>query len=200
MEKFFKLLVGCLLGDAHIRRNKDGSESYITFEQTINHKEYVLSLYQILSQSGLKLKEIKYYARDDKRHASVNNSIYFRTEATDLLNPLANLFLSVNEKKIIKSDIEKYLDPVALAYWICDDGQLVKRGGITLCTDSYTLPEVELLIQILENKYKLKCTIHIKKGISGNEYHRIYIGRKSLYEIKPLLIPHMHKYLFIQIA
>jgi hypothetical protein len=194
MEKIFNLLVGCLLGDAHIRRNKDGSESYITFEQTINHKEYVLSLYQILSQSGLKLKEIKYYARDDKRHASVNNSIYFRTEATDLLNPLANLFLSVNEKKIIKSDIEKYLDPVALAYWICDDGQLVKRGGITLCTDSYTLPEVELLIQILENKYKLKCTIHIKKGISGNEYHRIYIGRKSLYEIKPLLISHMHKY------
>lgn len=64
MEKIFNLLVGCLLGDAHIRRNKDGSKSYITFEQTINHKDYVLSLYQILSESGLKLKEIKYYTRD----------------------------------------------------------------------------------------------------------------------------------------
>jgi len=71
---------------------------------------------------------------------------------------------------------------------------LVKRGGITLCTDSYILPEVELLIKILKNKYNIKCTIHIKKGISGNEYHRIYISRKSLHEIKPLLIPHMHKY------
>lgn len=193
MEKILNLLVGCLLGDAHIRRNKDGSKSYITFEQTINHKEYVLSLYQILSESGLKLKEIKYYARDDKRHGSVNNSIYFRTEATHLLNPLANLFLSVDERKIIRADIDKFLDPVALAYWVCDDGQLVKRGGITLCTDSYILQEVELLIKILENKYNLKCTIHIKKGISGSEYYRIYIGRKSLYEIKPLLIPHIHK-------
>ncbi len=197
MEKIFNLLVGCLLGNAHIRRNKDTSKSYITFEQTINHKQYVLSLYQILSQSGLKLKEIKYYARNDKRHVSVNNSIYFRTEATHLLNPLANLFLSVNEKKMIKQEIDKYLDPVALSYWICDDGQLVKRAGLTLCTDSYTLQEVELLIKLLENKYNLKCTIHIKKGISGNEYHRIYIGKKSLYEIKPLLVPHIHKTFFL---
>jgi len=193
MQKIYNLLTGCILGDAHIKSIKGGGKSYITFEQTINHKDYVTRIYEILSQSGLGLKEIKYYTRNDKRHNSVNNSIYFRTEATDLLNPLADLFLSSDGKKIIKAEIENYLDPVAIAYWICDDGQLVKRGGITLCTDSYTLEEVELLIRILKNKYNLKCTIHTKKGLSGKEYHRIYIGKKSLYDIKPLLIPHMHK-------
>lgn len=163
MEKIFNLLVGCLLGDAHIRRNKEGSKSYITFEQTINHKEYVLSLYQILSQSDLGLKEIKHYTRNDKRHVSINNSVYFRTEATDLLNPLANLFLYFNGKKIITADIEKYLDPVALAYWICDDGQLVKRGGITLCTDSYTLEEVELLIKNFKKHIQSKMYYSYKE-------------------------------------
>lgn len=74
-----------------------------------------------------------------------------------------------------------------------DDGQLVKRGGVTLCTDSYTLEEVNLLIKILDNKFNLKCSIHNKKGRTGNVYHRIYIGKNSLDNIKSLLIPHMHE-------
>jgi len=44
---------------------------------------------------------------------------------------------------------------MAAAYWICDDGQFVKNGGITLCTDNYTLTEVELLIKALTSKYNL---------------------------------------------
>lgn len=90
MKQIFNLLVGCLLGDAHIR-------SYITFEQTIKHKDYILSIYKILSNSDLELKEIKYYIRDDKRHNSINNSIYFRTEATDLLNPLADYRVKIKK-------------------------------------------------------------------------------------------------------
>lgn len=191
MKYINNLLVGCLLGDAHIRRTKEG-KSYITFEQTVKHEKYILSLYEIISKY-LDLKEIKYYIRNDKRHSSVNNSIYFRTESTELLNPLADLFLSSDNKKIINANIVEYLDLIALAYWICDDGQLVKRGGITLCTDSYTLSEVEILINILENKFNLKCSIHNKKGRTGNIYHRIYIGKNSFDSLIPLLIPHIHE-------
>lgn len=192
MTKITNMLVGCLLGDAHIRRTKEG-KAYITFEQTVKHKSYLLSIHNILSGSPVSVNSPKTYNREDKRHSSVNSSIYFRTESTNLLNYLADLFLSSDNKKIILDKLEEYLDIVALAYWICDDGQLVKRGGITLCTDSYTLSEVELLIKILENKFNLKCSIHKKLGRTGNIYYRIYIGKKSFDQIIPLLAPHVHE-------
>lgn len=56
------------------------------------------------------------------------------------------------------------MNPITLAYWICDDGQYVKNGAITLCTDNYTLQEVNFIIEALANQYNLKCTIHYKKG------------------------------------
>jgi hypothetical protein len=72
-----------------------------------------------------------------------------------------------------------------------DDGQLVKNGGITLCTDNYTLDEVDLMIKALMDRYNLKCSIHYKKGKSERVYYRIYIGKKSFDELKPLILPHV---------
>jgi len=42
------MLFGCLLGDAHIGVHGTG-KVYITFEQTINHKDYVMHIYDVLS-------------------------------------------------------------------------------------------------------------------------------------------------------
>lgn len=70
---------------------------------------------------------------------------------------------------------------------------MVKNGGITLCTDNYTLDEVNLLIKVLTEKYDLKCTIHLKKGKLDKVYPRIYIGKKSFDTLKPLIIPYVHK-------
>lgn len=66
-------------------------------------------------------------------------------------------------------------------------------GGITLCTDNYSLTEVNLLISALINRYNLKCTIHKKKGRAGKLYHRIYIGKNSFDNLKPLIIQYVHK-------
>jgi len=172
------MLIGCLLGDAHIGVS-GGDKAFITFEQTTKHKDYIMFIYQTLKNAGVGLHDIKYYSRKDSRYNSVNGSIYFKTHNSELLFPLASpegglvpstewarphevgtsMFLS-NGNKILPLGLQQYLTPRALAFWICDDGQLVKGGGITLCTDNYTLAEVELLIQILVNLYNAKCSIH----------------------------------------
>jgi len=182
------ILIGCLLGDAHIEICSD-DKAFITFEQTIKHKDYIIFIYQNLKDNGINLYDIKYYTRKDYRYNSINNSIYFKTYNLELLKPLANMFFTENNYKIIPLDIECHLNPISLAYWICVDGQLVKNGGITLCTNNYTLIEVELLIKALINKFNMKCTIHNKKSKTD----RIYIFKSSLNNIKPLIIPHIHK-------
>jgi len=186
------MLIGCILGDAHI--GKVGNDKgFITFEQTIKHKDYILNIYDKLSKSGIGLYDIKYYSRKDSRYNSLNSSIYFKTHNSELLYTFVNMFLSDSNTKILPLDIEKYLNPITLAYWIRDDGQLVKKGGITLCTDNYTLAETELPINSLVNRYNLKCSIHYKKGKSEKIYHRIYISKNSFNNLKPLIIPFIHK-------
>ena len=185
------MLVGCILGDAHIGK-VGNNKAFITFEQTIKHKEYVFDIYNKLSKSNIKLNDIKYYSRKDSRYNSLNSSIYFKTHNSELLYPFVNMFLSETNVKILPLDIEMYLNPITLAYWICDDGQQVKRGGVTLCTDNYTLAEVEVLIKALSNRYNLKCSIHKKKGKSERIYNRIYIKKDSLDILKPLIIPYIH--------
>lgn len=57
----------------------------------------------------------------------------------------------------------------------------VKKGGLTFCTDNFTKKEVELLINVLKNKFNLYCSIHEKKSKDKYRiYYRIYILKKSL--------------------
>ena len=74
-----------------------------------------------------------------------------------------------------------------------DDGQQVKRGGVTLCTDSYKSEEISILRQALEINFNLITSVHKKVNKSNDSiYERIYISKTSLDEIKPLLKEHMH--------
>jgi len=73
-----------------------------------------------------------------------------------------------------------------------DDGQQVKRGGVTLCTDSFDLEEVNILKEALKLNFNLDTNIHHKKSKNGSIYERIYIPKAGLDEIKPSIIPHIH--------
>ena len=65
---------------------------------------------------------------------------------------------------------------VGLAYWIADDGSWNKVNKyVTLCTDSFTLVEVQQLIEILNTKFNLRCY----KTKSGNNF-RIIIPSYSI--------------------
>ena len=71
----------------------------------------------------------------------------FSTRKYPCLNELYHLFYK-NGQKVVPENIITLLDPVALAHWISGDGEVANRG-IRLCTDSFSLPEVERLINVL---------------------------------------------------
>lgn len=101
MNKIIKeMLVGNLLGDASIKRTLSG-KSYVTFEQSIKKSEYLNYLYNLVKENGIPLKKesITTYSRNDERFGVTNQSLYFRTEAIEELNPLADLFLDDSGKK-----------------------------------------------------------------------------------------------------
>jgi hypothetical protein len=72
----------------------------------------------------------------------------FQTFSHEALNPLAELFLSVQGKKRVKDGlIRDHLTPRGLAYWFCEDGGKLnyssnKGKGIVFNTHSFTEAEV----------------------------------------------------------
>ena len=140
------MLIGVLLGDGHIRRS-GLNKAYISFEQSSKKVEYINYLHGMAKEGGLPLtnENLKEYLREDLRYQTTNKSLYFRTRATEELKPMADLFLNEEGKKVIPSNIADHLTPRSLAFWIMDDGQQVKTGGVTLCTDSYNKEEVNIL-------------------------------------------------------
>ena len=192
MNKAFReMLVGVLLGDAHIGRT-GLDKAYISFEQSKKKLEYITYLHNLTRESGFDLEELKTYTRTDARYSNrVNESLYFRTNSLEDLKPFADMFLNNEGKKIIPTNIADHLTPRSLAFWIMDDGQQVKRGGVTLCTDSFNSEEISILRGALSDKFNISSSIHSKKGQNDSIYERIYIKKESLDEIKPLLKEHM---------
>ena len=66
-----QIIIGILLGDAHLYKTNDAA--YITFEQSILKKEYLLHLYSLFESYAKHPPKI--YNRLDKRYNKVNSSI-----------------------------------------------------------------------------------------------------------------------------
>ena len=153
MNKLFRdMLIGVILGEAHI--GKTGlDKAFISFEQSKSKLEYFNYLYNLTKEEGL--DEVRTYSRTDKRSNQNTESLYFRTQSLEILRPLADKFLDESGKKFIPTNIAELLTPRSLAFWIMDDGQQVKRGGVTLCTDSFRSNEVQILREALKINFNL---------------------------------------------
>ena len=186
-----ELLVGILLGDASIRR-VGTTKAVISFAQSGKKEAYFDHVYNTLQGENLLLNPRNLRSFVDPRYPTkTNTALSFSSKSSEELKPLADLFLNEEGKKIVPYNISELLTPRSLAYWIMDDGQQVKRGGVTLCTDNFKHEEILMLQDALKSKFDLKTTIHIKKGIL-NTYERIYISKNSVFEsLKPSIVKHM---------
>jgi len=77
-----------------------------------------------------------------------------------------------------------------LAFWAMDDGSK-DRNNLVLSTNSYTLWELEVLInKVLKDQFNLDCTIH--KHCKIKDQYRINIRTKSVPKFKELVFPYFH--------
>jgi len=98
-----------------------------------------------------------------------------------------------NKKKIIPKDIENYLDAIALSYWIMCDGY--KRNyGVALATNSYSIEDNNLLINILNEKFGLNSWL-----IRDHGKPTIFIPKRSMSLLQNIVLPYMHSTLLYKI-
>jgi ubiquinol-cytochrome c reductase cytochrome b subunit len=180
------VLIGTLLGDAWMRFVGKTSAFY-GFSQSLSHGSYfhhVLGFFSHIVNAESKQEFLR-----NKPDGKTYTTLAFRTFTLEVLYPYATMFYNVDPDtgkyvKFVPSNISELLTPRALAFWIMDDGFKVKRGGVTLCTDSFTPEHVQLLKSVLESKFGLMCTVQKK--------NRIYISGKSLHKLTSIVGQYMH--------
>lgn len=177
----YSVVIGMLLSDAWLIYSKGGKNPRLGFKQSIDKNFYLLKVFTILSPFCQSLPSLVI----GKRSGILTFSLNFFTRSLPCIKDLHLLFY-LNNKKRIPENIYVLLTPVAIAHWICGDGQ--KRDlGLVLCTDSYTIQDVVRLVNVLIIRYNLICFIRENKP---NQY-RIYISEKSMDKLRAIVLPHI---------
>jgi len=100
------------------------------------------------------------------------------------ITKLYSLFY-INKTKIIKLSVYNELTYIALAHWIIGDGTF--KGIILLfCTDSYSIKDVIMLINIHIIKYDIHCTIRYYN------FPSIYVYKRYMPKLHSIVEPFMH--------
>nr|ALO21702.1 putative LAGLIDADG homing endonuclease [Stephanosphaera pluvialis] len=160
------VIVGALLGDAHLQKRNGSYRLKIT--QAATQREYLTWKYRKL-QRLCTTTQAPTSAVDRKG----NESVTFYTSSGLWLAPIHSLYYELAESKYVKKITQALIDslpmdPMVLAIWFMDDGSIRNDcyAG-KLATQGFTREESELLCQYL-NKW----------GIVGNVvYHTVSSGQ-----------------------
>lgn len=179
------IIIGLTLGDLYIQ-NFCNVNPRLMFKQGLVNKDYISHLFELFSNYS-NMKTPKHYDSFDKRHNKTYSSIYFNTYSLPCFNYYHSLFYK-NNIKTISLNIGELLTPAGLAYWAMDDGEK-NKDNFVLCTDSYSLSEIELLIKVLKDNFNINCSFHmIREG-----QYRINIRKDSMEIFREVVLPHFHE-------
>ena len=71
-----------------------------------------------------------------------------------------------------------------------DDGSFT-GSGLRLNTNAFSLEELNLLIEALDNNFSIKATINISN--KEKSQYNLYISKNQMSLVKDLVIKHMHQ-------
>lgn len=178
-----EVLIGTLLGDGHLERQKGAVNYRLKFQQSAFHQNYILHLYDIFKDFVSTPPKSRIRIGFGKEQSTW----YFNTFAHPVFLYYGELFYK-NNKKVIPDSLEELLTPVSLAFWYMDDGGLKSHQskGVILHTHSFSMEEVQFVCNILTDKWNLSCWPRVQKdGI------QIYISGKSYETLRELIYPYL---------
>jgi len=175
------IILGIILSDGHIALHSKGKNAYLIFNQSLSKLAYVYFIFSFLNHY------CQSYPSLNTRYTLKTSSSILRiaTRSMPCITELHNNYY-LNKVKTINNSIYDDLTPIALAHWIMGDGTF--NTSVIFCTDSFSLKEVILLINVLIIKYEINCIIRYHCKI----YPRIYVRKESLLKLRLIVKPYMH--------
>lgn len=186
-----EIICGNILGDLHAERLNIKHNTRLQFKYSIINEKYIFHLYDLFKEytNGKNPFLLSHFDPRPDRNKTYS-SLKFQTLSLPCFNVYREVFYNEEGRKIIPFNISDYLTEISLAYWFMDDGYKFNKG-IYFCTESYTLQENNLLVEVLNLKFSLDCSVH--KTTNG---YRIYVKSNSMQKFIKLtssyLLPLFH--------
>ena len=185
------IILGSLLGDGSLAVNPKYKNPRFSFRHSTKQKEYFFWKVGMLREiSG----ESCYWLQGSKKKPDGWGTAKYRfqSKALSCLTEIYNLThkrVSGTKVHVTRTWLNQ-LSPLSLAIWWQDDGSLVSdsRQGV-ICTDGFSLKEVEIIHQY----FKKVLSIETKIGqISSQDKYRIWIrSSEELKKFLRIIIPHV---------
>ena len=182
-----ELIVGKLLGDAHLCMRKLGLQYNLMIEHSLNQKAYVDWLYNYFKDWVLTPPREK----DQIVLGKLYKKYHFETFTHIAFRFYAKQFY-INRKKVVPKLISHLLTPLGLAVWFMDDGSIKSKHhrALILNTQCYNDADLKRLQDCLLNKFGIQTTLRKQK-----EGKQIYIlsttVEKFVNIIRPFILPEM---------
>lgn len=179
----YDILIGTILGDAHVRKLKQ--EACIEFTHSVKQREYLFWKYQQLKKwcrTKPNLIRIK-----DQRYNKEYSQWRFKTLSNPVFTELWKMFYREKIKVIPKSITQILKSPLSLAVWFMDDGGRRNDSyGLFLNTLSFRKSEQECLRRCLKKNFDIDSRIHwITDG------YRLYIPSSEAKKFCTIIHPYI---------
>jgi LAGLIDADG DNA endonuclease family len=168
-----EIVVGVLLGDAHLETQNGGRSYRLKVEQGHRHAEYVRHLYSELREWVLTPPRPKM----GKTKGVITLNLAFQTVSHEELASYGSLFYRAR-RKIVPDGIRQIVTARALAYWYMDDGSIKSRQskGVIFNTQAYDSSDIQRLISTLEGfgleAWERRQSDGSQIYVSGRSYER----------------------------
>ena len=204
------LIVGLLLGNGQLNYWFKTNRTQLVVAHDHRYKEYSNYLHSLLYKSKYCSSEPPQYKKDFNYNIKKPNleedqkdklgwykcRYYIYSYFLDYFTIFYKIFYQYG-KKIIPINIEELLTPSALAIFIMDNSTS-QKSGLLLHTNEFTKSDVQLLREILFDKYGLITNLRTSLNKDSGLYqYNIYFVAESIHDliniIKPYLHPSMYK-------
>jgi hypothetical protein len=162
------LIFGSTLGDGSIILSQRRKNAYFKVDHCEKQKDYLFWKRSVLGSLVNTIRK-----NIDKRQNSIMYS--FNTISHKDLNLLRDLLYKDNIK-VIKPEIETYLNDLSLAIWFMDDGTKSGKNNYRIATDCFSEEENYILTNILYQKFNIKPTV-CKYTRNEKQYYYLHINK-----------------------
>lgn len=162
-----EVLIGSILGDGHLENNWSKTNYRLMLGQSVKQKDYLFWKYAMFKDIVL----------SKPRFNEITKSVSFATISHPEISELARLFYR-GKIKVIPDNISEFVgNPIVMAVWFMDDGNVITRNGKTygyhLNTQSYTEDENKKISCVLRNTYGIESLLEI-----NHDKYRLRIMQK----------------------
>jgi len=179
-----------LLGDGSLRRSAPNHNARLIFVQSIINFEYFWHVFTTPKGSHF-CSSLPYLDKTTLKDGKTHFIMRIFTRTYPCISILFDMWI-VNGVKVVPLAIFDLLTPVAFAHWIMCDGYSHSGGGMYLCTDNFTIPDVVRLMNVLLVKYEIPSRIHYINGLP-----RIYIRRADINRVRAIVTLSLFRVCFI---